>query len=227
VARRGGFKVSGVSKTGAPASASAIFLFATEDGTIVGWNPGVNPQGSDPPKAGTFGTLAVDNSGNNFTEPNPDLQTGAVYKGLAMATGSGGPIFASDPNSGTVLYAANFRSGQVEVYDTNFNPVPLATGAFRDPNLPTGYAPFDVQVFNGKVYVTYAKQDAARHDDVGGPGHGFVDVFNLDGTPGLPGGGERLVSRGPLDSPWGLAIAPSRTATSTPSTPPPAPSWAN
>jgi uncharacterized protein (TIGR03118 family) len=107
----GGFKVSGVSKTGAPASAAAIFLFATEDGTIVGWNPGVNPTGSDPAKAGTFGTIAVDNSGNNFTEPNPDLQTGAVYKGLAIATGPGGPIFASDPSSGTVLYAANFRSG--------------------------------------------------------------------------------------------------------------------
>jgi hypothetical protein len=57
--------------------------------------------------------------------------------------------------------------------------------------------------------VTYAKQDAAKHDDVGGQGHGFVDVFNLDGTPGLPGGKERLVSCGQLDSPWGLAIAPS------------------
>ena len=67
-----------------------------------------------------------------------------------------------------------------------------------------------MQVLNGnQVYVTYAKQDADKHDDVAGPGHGFVDVFNLDGTPGLPGGKERLISRGPLDSPWGLAIAPS------------------
>jgi hypothetical protein len=66
-----------------------------------------------------------------------------------------------------------------------------------------------VQVLDGKVYVTYALQDANKHDDVGGQGHGFVDVFNLDGTPGLPGGKERLVSRGALDSPWGLAIAPS------------------
>jgi hypothetical protein len=67
----------------------------------------------------------------------------------------------------------------------------------------------NVQVLDDKVYVTYAQQDAARHDDVGGKGHGFVDVFNLDGTPGLPGGRERLVSRGQLDSPWGLALAPS------------------
>jgi hypothetical protein len=61
---------------------------------------------------------------------------------------------------------------------------------------------------NGKVYVDYALQDATGHDDVAGPHHGFVDVFNLDGTPGLPGEAMRLVSRGPLDSPWGLAIAP-------------------
>jgi len=108
-----------------------------------------------------------------------------------------------------VLYAANFRSGKVEVYDTNFKPVTLPAGAFADPNLPDGYAPFNVQVLGGKVYVTYALQDANKHDDVGGQGHGFIDVFNLDGTPGLPGGKERLVSRGALDSPWGLAIAPS------------------
>jgi hypothetical protein len=108
-----------------------------------------------------------------------------------------------------VLYAANFRSGQVEVYDSNFQRVNLPAGGFADPNLPAGYAPFNVQVLNGKVYVTYALQDAAKHDDVGGQGHGFIDVFNLDGTPGLPGGQERLVSRGPLDSPWGLALAPS------------------
>jgi hypothetical protein len=108
-----------------------------------------------------------------------------------------------------VLYATNFRSGQVEVYDPSFKQVTLPAGAFSDPNLPKGYAPFNVQVLDDKVYVTYALQDAARHDDVGGQGHGFVDVFNLDGTPGLPGGKERLVSHGQLDSPWGLALAPS------------------
>ena len=121
----------------------------------------------------------------------------------------------------------------------------LPAGAFTDPNLPKGYAPFDVQVLNGKVYVTYAKQDATKHDDVAGPGNGFVDVFNLDGTPGLANGQVRLISRGPLDSPWGLAIAPqgfaglsartatrscwsatSATAASTPSTPPRASSLA-
>ena len=125
----------------------------------------------------------MDNSGNN----SPVASDGAVYKGLAIATARH-PIFAGDANSTTVLYAANFHSGQIEVYDTDFNPVTLPAGAFTDPNLPKGYAPFNVQVLGGKVYVTYAKQDDDKHDDVAGPGHGFVDVFNLDGTPGLASG---------------------------------------
>jgi uncharacterized protein (TIGR03118 family) len=108
-----------------------------------------------------------------------------------------------------MLYASNFRAGTVDVYDAAFNKVTaLPAGAFTDPGLPADYAPFDVQVLNGKVYVTYARQNATRHDDLAGPHRGFVDVFNLDGTPGLPGNAMRLVSRGPLDSPWGLAIAP-------------------
>src|SRR5207249_3547482 len=117
--------------------------------------------------------------GNNFTNPDPNQETGAVYKGLAIAT---------DGSGVTRLYAANFRSGHVEVYDTSFMPATLPAGAFTDPNLPKGYAPFDIQELGGKIYVTYAKQDQARHDDAAGPHRGFVDVFNLDGTPGLSGG---------------------------------------
>jgi uncharacterized protein (TIGR03118 family) len=191
----GAFQVSNGTK-----SAPAIFLFATEDGTIVGWNPGINPAGSDPTKAGTFGTIAVDNSGNNFTEPDPAKQTGAVYKGLAIAT---------DASGQTLLYATNFRTGKIDVFGSNFKAVTtLPANAFTDPDLPKGYAPFNIQMLGGKLYVTYAKQDDTRHDDVAGHGHGFVDVFNLDGSPGLAGGKERLDSRGVLDSPWGLALAP-------------------
>jgi uncharacterized protein (TIGR03118 family) len=205
----GGFTVSGLDKNGKPITASAVFLFATEDGTLVGWNPAVDPTGKfdGPGGVSTHAVIAVNNAGNNFTQPDPLKQTGAVYKGLTTAS-SLSPIFAADPSSTTVLYAANFRSGQIEVYDPNFKRVTLPAGAFSDPNLPKNYAPFDVQVLDDKVYVTYAQQDAAKHDDVGGQGHGFIDVFNLDGTPGLPGGKERLVSRGALDSPWGLALAP-------------------
>jgi uncharacterized protein (TIGR03118 family) len=193
----GGFKVGG--NAGHPTSAPAVFLFDTEDGTISGWNPGVDP---------THAVIAVDNSGNNFTNPDPNQQTGAVYKGLAIATSST-PIVSGDANSTALLYATNFRAGTVEVYDTTFHPpTTLPAGAFTDPDVPADYAPFNVQVLNGKVYVTYARQDATKHDDLAGPHRGFVDVFNLDGTPGLPGDAMRLISRGPLDSPWGLAIAP-------------------
>jgi uncharacterized protein (TIGR03118 family) len=199
------FKITGQGKT-----APALFLFDTEDGTIIGWNPGIDPTGrfAGPGGASEQAVVAVDNSGNNFTNPDPNQQTGAVYKGLAIATSST-PIIPGDANSTALLYAANFRAGTIEVYDANFNKVTaLPAGAFTDPGLPARYAPFDVQVLNGKVYVTYARQNATRHDDLAGPHRGFVDVFNLDGTPGLPGNAMRLVTRGPLNSPWGLAIAP-------------------
>jgi uncharacterized protein (TIGR03118 family) len=173
----------------------AIFLFATEDGTIIGWN------------GGTQALVAMDNSGNNFTNPDPNQQTGAVYKGLAIAT-SDTPIFADDPDSTALIYATNFRTGQIDVFDSKFNQVQLPAGAFTDPNLPDGFAPFNIQELNGKLYVTYAKQNDTKHDDVAGPGNGFVDVYNLDGTPGLADGQVRLISRGPLNSPWGLVIAP-------------------
>jgi uncharacterized protein (TIGR03118 family) len=178
----------------------ATFLFDTEDGTIIGWN------------GGTEAVLQLDNSGNNFTNPDPNAETGAVYKGLAIAT-SATAIIPGDSASTSLLYAANFRSGQIEVYDSKFNQVTTTNGlsatAFTDPNLPAGYAPFDVQVLNGQLYVTYALQDAQKHDDVAGPGHGFVDRYNLDGSAAGLNGTPRLVSGGALNSPWGLAIAPS------------------
>ncbi len=183
-----GFKVSGVDKNNNAATAAAIFLFATEDGTIVGWNPGVNPPGFDPTKAGTYGIIAVDKSAN------PTAADGAVYKGLAIAT---------DTTGNTFLYATNFRAGTVEVYDTSFNLVTPSPNAFTDPRLPSGYAPFNIVLSGGVLFVTYAKQDAAKHDDVARPGHGFVDTFDLSGHMLA-----RFAQRGHLDSPWGLAQAP-------------------
>ncbi len=115
-----------------------------------------------------------------------------VYKGLAI--GNNG--------TGNFLYAANFRAGTIDVYNTSFAPVTLS-GGFADGSLPTGYAPFDVQNLGGSLYVTYALQDATKSVDVHGPGNGFVDKFDLNGN--LLG---RLVSNGNLNSPWGIAIAP-------------------
>src|SRR5262249_48405654 len=100
------------------------------------------------------------------------------------------------------IYATNFNSGKVEAFDSNFTPI-LPAG-FVDPTLPNGYAPFGIQTIGGKIYVTYALQDGAKHDDVAGAGHGFLDVFDTNGNLL-----RRLVSQGPLDSPWGLALAPS------------------
>jgi uncharacterized protein (TIGR03118 family) len=121
---------------------------------------------------------------------NNDNGMGAVYKGLAIAN-----IGAS-----TYLYASNFRAGDVEMYNSSFGLV----STFTDPTVAAGYAPFNVQELDGDLYVTFALQDAEKHDDVAGPGHGYVDVFSLNGTLL-----RRLVSvGGEVNSPWGLDIAP-------------------
>lgn len=89
------------------------------------------------------------------------------------------------------------------MFDTSFKPITSSADAFTDPKLPPDYAPFDIVLIGGKLYVTYAEQDSAKHDDVAGHAHGFVDTFDLDG-----GGRERFTQRGHLNSPWGLAQAP-------------------
>jgi len=162
-------------------------------GFILGWNPGVNPLGFDPvrdkAKAGTFAIIAVDNSSN------PDAANGAVYKGLAIATDSAGR---------TLLYVPNFRSGKIEVYDNTFStPRNLPASAFFDPKLKKGYAPFNIVLMNGKLFVSYAVQDETKHDDLAGESHGIVNTFNLDGS-----GQERFAQYGQLNSPWGMALAP-------------------
>jgi uncharacterized protein (TIGR03118 family) len=134
-------------------------------------------------------------NGGTSAVVDKDFGSAAVYKGLAI----------SDPGmSDAVLYATNFRAGTIEAYDPNFAKPASVTGNFTDPNLPAGYAPFNDKVINGELYVTYAVQDAEKHDDHAGPGLGIVDIFNLDGTFD-----KRLISDGgALNSPWGLQIAP-------------------
>ena len=101
------------------------------------------------------------------------------------------------------LYATDFYNAKVEMYDANFNEIDNAS-TFLDPGIPAGYAPFGIQSINGSIYVTYALQDADKADDVPGPGHGYVSVFDTNGNFI-----QRLISRGSLNSPWGLALAPS------------------
>jgi len=102
----------------------------------------------------------------------------------------------------TRLYAANFHTGHVDVFDSSFTRLDREHG-FRDRKLPHGYAPFNVQELGGMLYVTYAKQDARGMDEIAGAGRGFVDVYTTHGRLV-----KRLVRRGKLDAPWGLAIAP-------------------
>jgi len=162
---------SGFDISNGTTKAPSVFIFATEDGTISGWNPVVNSGSS---------VIAVDNSNNG---------AGAVYKGLAIAK----------TDDGAFLFAANFRNGTVDVFNQQFKQV----NSFTDPRLPPGFAPFNVQVLDGHLFVTFALQDDAKHDDVAGAGNGFVDEFDLQGHLL-----HRVASHGPLDSPWGLAIAP-------------------
>ncbi len=121
-----------------------------------------------------------------FTSPT------AVYKGLAMASTA----------DGTFLYATDFHNGTIDVFDKAFAKVSMV-GDFTDPDLPAGFAPFGIQNLKGKLYVTYAMQDADKHDDVSGPGNGYVDVFSPSGELL-----KRLISQGDLNSPWGLVLAP-------------------
>ena len=161
---------------GTPAGRPAVFIFATEDGTISGWNPGVNiPSGGKAPS--TNAVLEVDNSDKGG--PN-----GAVYKGMT----------SGEIDGHRFLYVTNFRKARVEVYGTNFELVHLGDDAF-DPDgdgdhgsddrgaerIPRGFAPFNIQNIGGTLFVTYAKQDAARHDDVAGDGLGFVEIFTTSG----------------------------------------------
>lgn len=118
--------------------------------------------------------------------------SGAVYTGLALGANS----------SGSLLYAANFNAGTVDVFNGSFAAVTTA-GSFGDPSIPAGFAPFNVANLNGQLYVSFAMQDAAKHDAVPGAGNGLVDVFDMDGNLQ-----KRLIFEGPLNSPRGMAIAP-------------------
>jgi uncharacterized protein (TIGR03118 family) len=117
--------------------------------------------------------------------------TGAVYKGLAMITNA----------SGSFLLATNFHSGRIDVFDSTFNLVTLA-GSFIDPTLPAGYAPFGVQPIGTQVFVTYALQDAAKHDPTAGAGNGYVSIFDPNGNFV-----SRFASTGTLNAPWGTVQA--------------------
>ena len=120
----------------------------------------------------------------------------AVYKGITLITTSKGPV----------LLAANFREATLDAYDTNLT----LFAQYKDPKAPMGYAPFNVQSLGGMVFVTFAKQDAEKHDDAAGPGRGLIDVFDpATGkfhrlATGKAAGGKLHE----INSPWGMALSP-------------------
>jgi uncharacterized protein (TIGR03118 family) len=151
-------------------SGAARFLFDTEQGKVLGWNPAVN---------GGVATLGADRS-----------DVDAIYKGLAISS------------TEDTLYAADFHNARVDVFDSSFHLV-MRPGAFVDPKLPGGYAPFGIANLGGRIFVSYAKQDADQEDEVAGQGLGFVDMYDQAGTFL-----QRVVNHGQLNAPWGLAMAP-------------------
>ena len=151
------------------------FLFSSEVGIISGWR-------------GALGTTAEVGNDHSWD--------GAVYKGLAIGTADVG----NGPQQ--YLYATDFHNGKVDVFDKNFADQNWA-GAFMDPKLPKGYAPFGIQTLNGMVFVTYAKTQPGSDDERAGHGRGVVDAYATDGT--FLG---RVASHGSLNAPWGLAWAP-------------------
>ncbi|MFF4568842.1 TIGR03118 family protein [Streptomyces sp. NPDC001410] len=176
-------------------SGVARYLFAGEDGDIFAFNKNVNP------------TSAVRVAHENSGEEN------AVFKGLALVPGKkengGNKKRGQDCKKGGKCHeprvlVANFRDARIDSFDTNFDLLP-PDGRFQDPNLPDDFAPFDVKLIGDKVFVTYAKQDEDKEDDVPGPGNGFINVFSTEGKLL-----KRFASNGPLNSPWGLETAPEK-----------------
>jgi uncharacterized protein (TIGR03118 family) len=155
----------------------ARFIFVTEDGTVSGWNPAVNA---------TVAQVKVNTKG------------ASVFKGVALATST-----TASGATANFLYVADFRKGRVNVYDAKFHRAHLGDDAFEDESIPRGFAPFNVQNIGGNLYVAFAQQDSARHDEVDGAGLGYVDVFSPTG---------RLLHRLQhgqwFNAPWGLAQAP-------------------
>ncbi len=155
---------------------SALFIFVGEAGTVAAW--------------------AKDSGASALTVYDDGTANGAnhaVYKGLALGT-----VGAS-----TFLYATDLHNNKIDVFDSSFVKPSDMQGKFIDSTMPGGFVPFGIAALNGQLYVSYAKQDAAMHDETTGTGLGYVDVFDLKGNFV-----SRFASAGALNAPWGMALAP-------------------
>jgi uncharacterized protein (TIGR03118 family) len=132
------------------------------------------------------------NSGLGTTAAVVATTPGAIYKGLTLASTPGGSF----------LYAADFHNAKIDVFNGSFAPV-STPGAFTDPSIPAGFGPFNVQLVDNRIFVTYARQDEDAEDEVAGVNQGFVDVYDPSGT--LLG---QVGTRAHLNAPWGVTRAP-------------------
>jgi uncharacterized protein (TIGR03118 family) len=155
---------------------TALFMYDGEGGTIAAWAQ----------DSGAAAVTAYDDGVVNATDH-------AVYKGLALGTVNGAPY----------LYATDLHNNKIDVFDTNFSKPAAMQGKFVDPSIPTGFVPFGIAAVNGQLYVTYAMQDSAKHDEVTGIGLGYVDIFDFSGNFI-----SRFASTGALNAPWGIAVTP-------------------
>jgi uncharacterized protein (TIGR03118 family) len=155
---------------------TSLFIFSGEGGTIAAWAK----------DSGATAVTAYDDGVSNGTEH-------AVYKGLAQGS----------VNGASFLYATDLHNNKVDVFDTNFAKPAAMQGKFIDSSMPAGFVPFGIAALNNQLYVTYAMQDTAMHDETTGAGLGYVDVFDFNGNFI-----SRFASAGPLNAPWGIALAP-------------------
>jgi len=155
---------------------TALFIFAGEGGTIAAWAK----------DSGATAVTSYDDGMDNGSEH-------AVYKGLALGA----------VNGASFLYATDLHNNKIDVFDTDFAKPAAMQGKFIDPSMPDGFVPFGIAALKSQLYVTYAKRDAAMHDEATGAGLGYVDVFDFDGNFI-----SRFASAGPLNAPWGMAVAP-------------------
>jgi uncharacterized protein (TIGR03118 family) len=155
---------------------TAVFILVGEGGLVSGW-------------AQNSGATAV----TAYDDGVANADNHAVYKGVALGT----------VNGAAFLYATDLHNNKVDVFDTNFSKPAAMQGKFVDPAIPAGFAPFGITALNGQLYVTFAKQDTAKHDEITGAGLGYVDIFDFNGNLV-----SQFASAGALNAPWGVAIAP-------------------